>query len=113
MTTAKRYVVMNEFGEFLQDDNLLLLPAWTVELRKAWMSLGQVEAERVAHQANGQAFELAPQPVVSDGTAVTHRGLPVSVQQQVITLRQQGLSYRKIAKLLNISKSTVGNIMSR
>ncbi|WP_179393905.1 sigma factor-like helix-turn-helix DNA-binding protein [Lacticaseibacillus absianus] len=113
MAMATRYIVMNAQGEFLEDDNLLLLPAWTGDLKRTWVTFSQVEAERVAHQSSGYACELRPVPVESDGTAVSHRGLPIAVQKQVITLRQQGMSYRQIARLLNISKSTVGNIISR
>ncbi|WP_225048480.1 sigma factor-like helix-turn-helix DNA-binding protein [Lacticaseibacillus kribbianus] len=113
MANATRYTVVNTQGEFLEDDSLLLLAAWTPDIRRTWLTYSELEARRVAHQSEGQAVAVTFTPLPADGEAVTHRGLPIAVQKQVITLREQGMSYRHIARLLNISKSTVGNIVSR
>ena len=34
MVELKRYTVVNEYGEYLEDDDLLLLPGWTKDLKK-------------------------------------------------------------------------------
>ncbi|MFD1433032.1 RNA polymerase sigma factor [Lacticaseibacillus yichunensis] len=110
---VKRYTVLNEAGEFLETDNLLLLPAWTTDLQRMWLTYSRVEATRVAKQADGTACVLTFTPLVEETEDPYGRGLPVAVQRQAITLHEQGLTYRQIAKLLSISKSTVGNIIHR
>ncbi|MFD1441082.1 sigma-70 RNA polymerase sigma factor region 4 domain-containing protein [Lacticaseibacillus hegangensis] len=109
----KRYTVVNEYGEFLEDDDLLLLPGWTKDLKKTWITYSAVEAQRVANQAEGTACEIKMIPLAQEASKASHRGVPISVQKQVITLWQQGMSYRKIASLLKISKSSVGNIVNK
>ncbi|MCI1942381.1 MAG: helix-turn-helix domain-containing protein [Lactobacillus sp.] len=113
MVELKRYTVVNEYGEYLEDDDLLLLPGWTKDLKKTWITYSQVEAQRVAHQAEGVACELKAIPLEQAAAPQPHRGVPIAVQKQVITLWQQGMSYRKIASLLKISKSSVGNIVNK
>jgi DNA-binding transcriptional regulator YiaG len=108
-----RYTVVNAAGEFLEDDNLLLLPGWTRDLKQMWLTASQLEAQKVAHQAGGKACAVTLTPLAHTPAAASRRGIPVTVQKQIVTLREQGLSYRKIASLLNISKSTVGNILNR
>lgn len=108
-----RYTVVNAAGEFMESDNLLLLPSWTRDIHAMWVTASELEAQKVAHQAGGQACAISLTPLVLDPSATKHRGIPVAVQKQIVTLRDQGLSYRKIASLLNISKSTVGNILNR
>jgi hypothetical protein len=109
----KRYTVVNAKGEFLKADNLLLLPAWTQDLRDMWLTYSELEAQKVAHQSDGIACALNVTPLAADPQATKHRGLPVTVQQQIVSLRAQGLTYRQIAALLNIAKSSVGNILNR
>ncbi|WP_390405631.1 helix-turn-helix domain-containing protein [Lacticaseibacillus jixiensis] len=109
----ERYTVVNEDGEFLEGDNLLLLPAWTAEMRQMWVTTSALEAQKIAHQAGGVACAIQLAPLAIDPKAAHHRGIPVSVQKQIVNLRDQGMSYRKIASLLNISKTTVGNILHR
>ncbi|WP_127848981.1 helix-turn-helix domain-containing protein [Lacticaseibacillus hulanensis] len=108
-----RYTVVNTEGEFLADDNLLLLPTWTRDIHVMWATASEFEAQKVAHQSGGQACAIKLAPLELNPAATKHSGIPVSVQKQIVTLRDQGLSYRKIAALLNISKSTVGNILNR
>lgn len=108
-----RYTVLNAHREFLADEDLLLLPVWTTDPRQMWVTGSQLEAQKVAHQVHGVACALQAQPLAVDPRAASHRGVPVAVQRQVVTLREQGLSYRRIAALLNIAKSTVGNILNR
>lgn len=107
-----RYVVINQEAAFLEADNLLLLPAWTANLAAAWVTVSPTEALQVAKQVAGQACELRLEPLASEAATAT-RGIPIAVRKQVIALRQQGLSYRKIGQLLNIAKSTVGNVLHR
>ncbi|KRL46180.1 helix-turn-helix domain-containing protein [Lacticaseibacillus manihotivorans] len=109
----KRYTVVNQEGEFLEADNLLLLPTWTNDLHTMWLTYSELEAQKVAHQSGGTACELSLMPLAADPKAAKHRGLPVAVQQQIVSLRAQGLTYRQIAALLNIAKSSVGNILKR
>ena len=109
----KRYTVVNTNGEFLKTDNLLLLPAWTQDFHEMWLTYSALEAQKVALQADGVACELSVTPLAVDPKATKHRGLPVAVQQQIVSLRAQGMTYRQIAALLNIAKSSVGNILNR
>lgn len=109
----QQYTVMNNHGEFLVSDNLLLLPDWTPNLRQLWLTTSKVEAQRVAGQVDGQACAVNFEVLPHDASSMQRQGIPITVQQQVITLHQQGLSYREIARLLSISKSTVGNIVNR
>lgn len=107
------YYTVTQGALFLEADNLLLLPTWTSDVHAMWVTSSALEAKRVAHLTSGQACKLTLTPIAHDSVATTHRGLPVAVQKQIISLRAQGLSYRKIAKLLNISKTTVGNVINR
>ncbi|KRM54452.1 helix-turn-helix domain-containing protein [Lacticaseibacillus sharpeae] len=115
MTTIElnQYTVVNDRGEFLESDNLLLLPSWTRDIHAMWVTTSQLDAQKVAHQSGGQACALNLTPLAFNPDATKHRGIPVAVQKQIVTLRDQGLSYRKIAALLNISKTSVGNILNR
>ncbi len=115
MTTVElnRYVVVNEQGEFLAADNLLLLPVWTKDLHEVWLTTSQLEAQKVANQAHASACRLQLATLADDPAAAKHRGIPIAVQQQIVSLRAQNMSYRRIAALLHISKSTVGNILNR
>lgn len=108
----QRYTVVNTRGDYLVNDNLLLLPEWTPDIRQLWLTTSKVEAARVANQVGGRACAITLEPLPVE-THHAVRGIPVSVQQQVITLHEQGLSYREIARLLSIAKSTVGNIVNR
>lgn len=109
----QRYTVVNDQGEFLETDNLLLLPVWTRDVHQMWLTASQVEAHKVAGQAQGTACRLQLRALAEDPAATKQRGIPVAVQQQIVSLRAQNYSYRQIAALLNISKSTVGNILNR
>lgn len=111
--TVRRYTVTNEQGEFLASENLLLLPDWTTEINRMWVTMSEIEAQRVAKEVDGTASILQFVPIPDDPQAHSRKGVPITVQQQAIALYQQGLSYRRIAKLLSISKSTVGNIVTR
>lgn len=115
MTTVElnQYAVVNENGEFLETDNLLLLPAWTTDLHKMWLTASRLEAQKVANQNHATACRLQLAALADDPAAAKHRGIPVAVQQQIVSLRAQNMSYRQIARLLHISKSTVGNILNR
>lgn len=108
-----RYTVINDRGEFLKADNLLLLPAWTQDVHAMWFTTSRLEARKVADQAQATACSVQFEPLRDDPEPLKHRGIPVAVQQQIVALRAQGMSYRKIAALLHISKSTVGNILHR
>jgi hypothetical protein len=54
----KRYTVVNAKGEFLKADNLLLLPAWTQDLRDMWLTYSELEAQKVAHQSGWHCLRL-------------------------------------------------------
>ncbi|WP_461214693.1 transposase family protein [Lacticaseibacillus sp. GG6-2] len=108
-----RYTVVNDQNEFLEADNLLLLPVWTQDIRKMWLTASQLEAQKVANQVHATACRLQVTALADNPAATKHRGIPVAVQQQIVSLRAQNMSYRQIAALLHISKSTVGNILNR